>query len=215
MSFSGFSEDDFRAMSVDGLEPRMAAIQTQIQPKFRALAEELLPDLTDKAGSPFYAHIARHARRTVNPPDSTWVAFSCNKRSYKKFPHFQFGIWSTHLFFWFALIEEYPAKQVFADYLLQHESQIFRTIPDKFSWSPDHMEPLAYAGNELTDGELMNLFKRLKSIKKAELLCGFTLTKKEAGKMSEEDTILKLKYGISYLMPIYQTALQMMEQNSL
>ncbi|MFX3618349.1 MAG: DUF1054 family protein [Sporolactobacillus sp.] len=212
MPFSGFSEDDFRAMRIDGLDPRMTAIKKQIQPKFSQLAEELL---TDCFTAPFYAHIARHARRTVNPPDSTWVAFSCSKRSYKKFPHFQFGIWPTHLFFWLALIEEYPAKALFADYLLEHEKQIISRIPDRFSWSPDHTEPSAYVQHELKSGGLTDLFQRLKSVKKAEILCGFTISKERAARMDGEVMISQIKQGIDNLWPLYEAALQTMKQTSL
>ena len=37
-------------------------------------------------------HVAKHARRSVNPPIDTWVAFAPNKRGYKMLPHFQIGL---------------------------------------------------------------------------------------------------------------------------
>jgi hypothetical protein len=34
------------------------------------------------------------------------LAFANSKRGYKKLPHFQIGLWDTHMFVWFAIIYE-------------------------------------------------------------------------------------------------------------
>ena len=47
----------------------MEAIRTRIRPKLEAIGRELLPDVTRVGGGPAFAHVAKHARRTVNPPD--------------------------------------------------------------------------------------------------------------------------------------------------
>ena len=57
-----------------------------------------------------YPHIAKHARRTINPPNDTWISFSSNPRGYKMQPHFQIGLWETHLFIWYAVIYEAKDK---------------------------------------------------------------------------------------------------------
>lgn len=41
MTFKGFSKKDFKTMQISGLEARMTGIQNDIQPKFRAVGEEL------------------------------------------------------------------------------------------------------------------------------------------------------------------------------
>lgn len=41
MTFKGFSKKDFKTMQIPGLEARMTGIQNDIQPKFRAVGEEL------------------------------------------------------------------------------------------------------------------------------------------------------------------------------
>ena len=46
----------------------------------------------DLAGRPVYVHVAKHARRTVNPPPETWAAFSHEARGYKKTPHFALAV---------------------------------------------------------------------------------------------------------------------------
>ncbi|MBC8831755.1 DUF1054 family protein, partial [Escherichia coli] len=50
MTFKGFSKKDFKTMQIPGLEARMNGIQTDIQPKFRAVGEELTTYLSAKLG---------------------------------------------------------------------------------------------------------------------------------------------------------------------
>jgi uncharacterized protein YktB (UPF0637 family) len=67
---------------------RMQAIKERIRPKLATLAEQLQPALNHMANSALFPHVAKHARRTVNPPPETWVAFGPSPRGYKKFGHF-------------------------------------------------------------------------------------------------------------------------------
>ena len=92
MSFVGFSAQDFQIFAIPDFAGRMAAIRKQIQPKLFALAEEIGPKLKAVAGSDIFPHVAKHMRRTVNPPEDTWVAFGPEKRGYKKMQHFKVAI---------------------------------------------------------------------------------------------------------------------------
>ncbi|SEN07690.1 Protein of unknown function [Lihuaxuella thermophila] len=110
MRSPNFIENDFEVFNIDGLEPRMYALKRQIRPKFEMIGEQIAPYLSMLVGEPVAVHIAKHARRTVNPPEETWVAWSTSRRGYKSLPHFQFGIRDLHLFIWFALIYECDKK---------------------------------------------------------------------------------------------------------
>ena len=92
MAFDGFTAKDFLVFAIPDFAGRMAAIKKQIQPKLFALAEEISPKLKVVAGSDIFFHVAKHMRRTVNPPDDTWVAFGPEKRGYKKTQHFKVAI---------------------------------------------------------------------------------------------------------------------------
>src|SRR5438094_147704 len=92
MSFPGFTPADFKVFDIDGFKPRMDAIKTRIRPKLEAIGRDLLPDVARIAGDIAFAHVARHARRTVNPPEDTWVAFALDKRGYKKHCHFKVAV---------------------------------------------------------------------------------------------------------------------------
>jgi uncharacterized protein YktB (UPF0637 family) len=62
----------------------MEEIRTRIRPKLEALGKSVTPGVARCAGGETFAHVAKHARRTVNPPDDTWVAFGPDARGYKK-----------------------------------------------------------------------------------------------------------------------------------
>lgn len=92
MEFPGWTEDDFAIFTVEGFEDRMALIRERIQPKLDALGRDLLPLLEEETGSPWFHHVAKHMRRTVNPPRDTWVALNRVKRGYKATVHFSAGL---------------------------------------------------------------------------------------------------------------------------
>src|SRR5690625_7775230 len=90
MKFNGFSQKDFDTFLIDGLDERMKAIQTRIQPKFQEIGSYLTDYLSVQLGNEVFLHIAKHARRTVNPPQDTWLAIadkigraSCRERVWR------------------------------------------------------------------------------------------------------------------------------------
>ena len=110
MSFVGFTAKDFQVFAIPDFPGRMAAIRGQIQPKLFALAEEIGPNLKPIVGSEAFPHVAKHMRRTVNPPDDTWVAFGPEKRGYKKAQHFKIAISRHCVRFLFEVGPEYADK---------------------------------------------------------------------------------------------------------
>jgi len=81
-----WTADDFNVFSIEGLEHRMNALQTKIQPKFQVIGEHISTYLSSRGTGEFFPHVAKHARRTVNPPNDSWVAFAAAKRGYKALP---------------------------------------------------------------------------------------------------------------------------------
>ena len=110
MAFGGFTAKDFQVFAIPDFPGRMAAIRGQIQPKLFALAEEIGPNLKPIVGSEAFPHVAKHMRRTVNPPDDTWVAFGPEKRGYKKAQHFKLAISRHCIRFLFEIGPEYADK---------------------------------------------------------------------------------------------------------
>ncbi|MCT2344156.1 YktB family protein [Bacillales bacterium AN1005] len=169
MKFDGFNQNDFETFTIDGLEERMEAIQTRIQPKFKEIGQELTDSLSAKIGSEMYLHIAKHARRTVNPPKDTWLAIAGNKRGYKQHPHFQLGLFDDHVFIWLAYIYELPHKSSIANTFLENIDQFSTAIPKDFVVSMDHMKK---ESSPITEIDLDKTLVRFRDVKKAEFLVG-------------------------------------------
>ncbi|HGZ4547455.1 DUF1054 family protein, partial [Staphylococcus aureus] len=105
-----FKPKDFKAFNVEGLDARMEALNEYIRPQLRELGEYFSDFFTSQTGETFYPHVAKHARRSVNPPKDTWVAFATNKRGYKMLPHFQIGMFEDQLFVMFGIMHEAKDK---------------------------------------------------------------------------------------------------------
>ncbi|RDI47610.1 YktB family protein [Falsibacillus pallidus] len=206
MKFTGFTNDDFNVFNIDGLEPRMEALIETIRPKLEALGNYFAPALSAMTGDEMFPHVAKHARRTINPPKDTWVAIANNKRGYKKHPHFQIGLWGTHIFVWFAVIYEAPDKGAIGEKFARNLNKIYKDIPDYFVWSTDHMKPDSASMNEMSKKDLQDLFQRVQDVKKAELLCGIRIPKEQAIQMDAEDFLQAVQDAFVHLVPLYRLA---------
>lgn len=204
MNFNGFKEEDFNVFTIDGLDDRMEVLKETVRPKLDALGEHFAPTLSTLTGDEMFYHVAKHARRSVNPPNDTWVAFANNKRGYKKHPHFQIGLWNTHVFVWFAMIYEAPNKEDYGKVLENNLERISSLIPQNFVWSGDHMKAEATPFSELGKEGLSSLFERLQTVKKAEILCGIHIPKEEAVSLSGDETIEIINDAFVKLIPLYQ-----------
>lgn len=206
MDFTPFVQEDFAVFQIDGLEARMDALKKRIRPKLETLGNYFAPTLSSLTGDEMFAHVAKHARRTINPPNDTWVAFANSKRGYKKLPHFQIGLWETHVFIWFAVIYESPVKEKIGEAFLKHIDQIQKEIPGDFVWSTDHTKPQAVKQQDLSDEDLTSIFRRLKEVKKAEMLCGIHLPKEHALSLNAEQFLKKADETFQTLTPLYHLA---------
>lgn len=197
-----WTSKDFDVFSIDGLDYRMEALQTRIQPKFSIIGDHLSNYLSSFGTGEFFPHIAKHARRTVNPPKDSWVAFAPAKRGYKALPHFQVGLWGTHLFIILAVIYENPDKKGIAE-RLEKNMKTLTSLPDSYVISGDHMKPEASYISEIGNDGVESLLERMKTVKKAELVIGKHLTPEKATKMTEKDFFKLAEQTIDELLPVY------------
>ncbi|MED4226146.1 DUF1054 domain-containing protein [Neobacillus cucumis] len=207
MDFSGFTNEDFDVFLIDGLEARMEALKTTIRPKLEKLGASFAPTLSSLTGDEMFVHVAKHARRTINPPKDTWVAFAANPRGYKMMPHFQIGLWHTHLFIWFAIIYEAPDKEVMAERFIKKAAKIYKDIPKEFSWSLDHTKPETIKHQQLSKADLLTQFERLKTVKKAELLCGYTIDREKTMELGGTGLLAQIEEVFQQVSPLYKIAL--------
>jgi uncharacterized protein YktB (UPF0637 family) len=87
-----WGERELAIFRIEGFNERMSEIRAQIQPKLRAIGERLREPVSRICNQTSYPHVAKHMRRTVNPPPETWVAFGPSARGYKQFSHFAFVV---------------------------------------------------------------------------------------------------------------------------
>ncbi|WP_199617752.1 YktB family protein [Paenibacillus alkalitolerans] len=207
MAFNGFTSEDFDVFHIQGLEERMAAIRERIQPKFKAIGETVANGLAVPAGSEMCLHIAKHARRSVNPPKDTWLAIAANKRGYKQHPHFQIGLFDDHVFVWLAFIYELPDKVNIANRFLDEIDTVAKTIPPDFVLSFDHMKKDAVSMERLGEEGLVKSIERFRDVKKAELLIGRHIAPADPI-LKDGNTFTKVAMDtFETLMPIYKLSL--------
>jgi len=105
---------DFRAFDIKGFAPRMRELRARLKPKLEAIGNSLAPAVAHATAADAYAHVAKHARRTVNPPDDTWVAFGPEARGYKKQCHFKVAVSRRCVRFLFEVGPEHADKKRWA-----------------------------------------------------------------------------------------------------
>ncbi|GIO30603.1 MULTISPECIES: DUF1054 domain-containing protein [Paenibacillus] len=206
MPFEGFRSKDFEVFTVPGLEPRMEALIANVRPKLEELGREMTPFLSALCGEEMFPHVAKHARRTINPPNDTWVAWAASKRGYKALPHFQVGMFESHLFIIFAVIYESQNKVVFAKHLEKNRSKVKKSLPDHFYWSMDHMDPGFTPHAEMSAKDFSQMAERLEKVKKAEVLCGLRIPKGEAVLENGPELVSLIQSTFETLLPLYKMA---------
>lgn len=203
MTHIQWTTDDFNVFTIAGLEERMEALTTLVRPKFHALGDAYAAFFSSELGEEFFAHVAKHARRTVNPPKDSWVAFAPYKRGYKALPHFQIGLWNSHLFIMVAVIYEAPNKAVMAERLLQNIEQI-TSLPSDYVLSGDHMAPHATSLAQAGEAGTAALLTRLRDVKKGEFLVGVHVPAEQAVQLSSEAFTTLVNETFTNLLPIYK-----------
>ena len=197
-----WTNNDFNVFQIDGLDQRMDALISSVRPKFELLGEDFSSFFSSHLGEEFYPHVAKHARRTVNPPNDSWVAFAPYKRGYKSLPHFQIGLWSTHLFIVLAIIYEAPQKNVMAERLIANKA-LLQQLPNDFIVSGDHMSPTAISMQAAKEDKLDELLIRLRDVKKGEFLVGRHIPREQAIQLSASELHQITEETFSSLLPIY------------
>lgn len=207
MDFQGFTNEDFEVFAVPGLELRMEALKQHLRPKLEQLGHDISSFLSEELHQPVFAHVAKHARRTVNPPNDSWVAFCHDKRGYKQHPHFQIGAWETHAFATFGMIYESPWRGSYAARLKEHAQEVLDTVPEDYVWVPNHMDPNVIPARDLTSSTLNDLATKLATGRQGELLVGMKIDKERAVNMSGQAFEQMVKECFHTLKPLYRLSM--------
>lgn len=189
-----FSDKSFDVFQAAGLEERMQAIRTEIQPIFQQVGETICPFFTETFASPYYLHVAQHRRRSVHPPEETWAAFGPNKRGYKMDAHFQIGINREYVFVWLSVIDQ-PKNQQQIARCWSKRPALFEDLPQDFVLSLDHTH---YGYQPIQ--EWPAALERLSTVKKSELQIGRIYLKQQIADL----TMGQLLADYQLLLPLYR-----------
>src|SRR5215831_14924536 len=181
--FPGFKTSDFKVFDIPGFKPRMEAIRTRIRPKLEAAGRDILPDVARIGGADAFIHVAKHARRTVNPPDDTWVAFAGDKRGYKKHPHFKVAVSRHAVRFLFEAGPELADKKRWAAAWKRHARQfvpVLRRAKGLAWFKNEHDEEPAAVLADLPLDDVVRLGDELIRRRDGQLVLGRAVSAAEA-----------------------------------
>lgn len=198
-----FTEKSFDVFDIEGLDARMAAIRSEIQPVFQTLDDEFKSLLEKELGVELFVHIAQHRRRTVYPPENTWSAISQKRRGYKMEAHFQLGIWPEYIFMWLSLIDNPKNEKEVAEAFLENE-QLFQQLDADFQVSIDHTQAKIA---DLASLDLEKSLIRFRDVKKGEFQIGRVIHKDDALLGNPEKAKEYMIDTYKQLLPLYQLAI--------
>lgn len=207
MPFPGFITADFKVFDVDGFAPRMAAIRSRLRPKLEAAGRDLLSDVTRIGGAEAFAHVAKHMRRTVNPPDDTWVAFAADKRGYKKHCHFKVAVSRHCVRFLFEIGPEHDDKKRWAGAWKRSAGKlgpVLRRVRGLAWFENEHDEAPAAPLADLTPDRLAGLADELVRTRDGQIVLGRAVAAEEAARWTEAQYRNTALETFRMLAPLYR-----------
>src|SRR5439155_260468 len=183
-----FVTGDFKVFDVEGFRPRMAELRSRVRPKLEVLGKSLAPAVSRSLGGEVFAHVAKHARRTVNPPDDTWVAFSPDARGYKKHCHFKVAVSRHCVRFLFEVGPEHAEKKRWSAAWKKNAPKlapVLRRVKSLAWFKNEHDEELAARLADLTPEAISELADELLRTRDGQLLIGRPLSWAEAMRLAD------------------------------
>lgn len=182
-----FTSADFKIFGLSEFHERMGAIILKIRPKLTSIGEALAPKISELVDQPLFVHVAKHARRTVNPPDDTWAAFGADRRGYKKDVHFKVAVSRHCVRFLFEAGPEYYAKQDWAAGWARGFNSFgpgLRTAKALAWFKNEHDEDAAVSLKNLAPAEIKKLGGELTRKRDGQLVFGRRIDASEFASLS-------------------------------
>lgn len=206
MAFRGFTPADFEVFEIPGFAARMAAIRARVRPKLEAAGRDLLPDMTRIGGAQMFAHVARHARRTVNPPDDTWVAFAADPRGYKKHCHFKVAMSRGAVRFLFEAGPEHADKKRWLADWKRHAPKLAPVLrrAQALGWfANEHDEKPTRLLADLTPEDIARLGDELMRTRVGHLVLGRAVPAEVAARWKPADYARTARETFQVLAPLH------------
>jgi len=207
MPSPAFVAADFRVFDVKGFKPRMDEIRARVRPKLDALGGSLAPSISRSVAGDVFAHVAKHARRTVNPPSDTWVAFGPDARGYKKHCHFKVAVSRGHVRFLFEVGPEHSEKRRWATAWRKNAPKlapVLRRVKHLAWFKNEHDEEPAAPLADLTPETLAELADELMRTRDGQLIVGRAVPAEEAARWTEAQYRAAALETFRALAPLYR-----------
>jgi uncharacterized protein YktB (UPF0637 family) len=207
MPSGAFGAADFKIFEVKGFQPRMTEIRTRIRPKLEALGHSLAPALARTTGGETFAHVARHARRTVNPPDDTWVAFADDARGYKKHCHFKVALSRGAVRFLFEVGPEHADKKRWVAAWKKSAPRlgpVLRRVKGLAWFENEHDEEPAAMLADLAPERFLQLADEVVRVRDGQMVLGRVVAAAEAARWTEAQYRTAALETFRALAPLYR-----------
>ena len=207
MPSAAFVTADFRVFDVKGFKPRMSAIRNRVRPKLEALGHSVAPAVARSIGAQVFTHVAKHARRTVNAPDDTWVAFGPDARGYKKHCHFKVAVSRRAVRFLFEVGPEHADKKRWGAAWKKNAPKlapVLRRVKNLAWFKDEHDEEPAAPLADLTPDALGELGDELMRTRDGQFVIGRAVPTEEAARWSEAQYRAAALETFRALAPLYR-----------
>jgi uncharacterized protein YktB (UPF0637 family) len=207
MPSGAFGPADFKVFDMTGFTPRMEAIRTRIRPKLEVLGRSLAPAVGRSVGEDTFAHVARHARRTVNPPDDTWVALGPDARGYKKHCHFKLAVSRHCVRFLFEVGPEHDDKKRWAAAWRKNAGKlapVLRRMKDLAWFENEHDETPATALADVAPDAFLDIADALVRGRDGQVVLGRAVAAEEAQRWTEAQYRAAALDTFRALVPLYR-----------
>jgi uncharacterized protein YktB (UPF0637 family) len=188
MPSSAFYAADFKVFDETTFKGRMSAIRERLRPKLEAIGHSLNQGVQRATGGDVFAHVAKHARRTVNPPDDTWVAFGPDARGYKKHCHFKVAVSRHAVRFLFEVGPDHGDKKRWAAAWKKNAPRlapVLRRVKGLAWFKNEHDEEAASPLADLSTEQLAELGDELTRTRDGQLVLGRVIPAGDAARWTE------------------------------
>jgi uncharacterized protein YktB (UPF0637 family) len=207
MPSPAFVAADFKVFDVKGFQPRMGEIRGRIRPKLEAFGHSLAPGVSRATGAETFTHVAKHARRTVNPPDDTWVAFGPDARGYKKHCHFRVAVSRNCVRFLLEIGPEHADKKRWAAAWRKNAGKlapVLRRVRGLARFKNEHDQQPAALLADLTAEQFGELGDELMRTRDGQLVLGRVVSAEEAARWTEAQYRTAALETFRALAPLYR-----------
>ena len=205
-TFEGFSQEAFEVYEVPEFAMRMPLLKQRITPGLVLIGEALRETMGEILAEPVFPHVAKHLRRTVNPPIETWVAFARAARAYKPFVHTRVAVNEKNVRV-LVFVEDYADdKLLFADNLAKRSAKLAahcKLHPEiqAFDILNNKGEPLS--GAKLKSADLKAFAARMHAVKGQHARFGIAIPKTEPMIKNGRELLTAVAEASRTLLPFY------------